>query len=119
MVLTAQAYMPQASQRPKSYYTSSGMLSKQDQQDPKKVGTLFEAMFFQMILKEMRNGELAEPLFNSPAMKMQREMYDDELAMQLAQKGDLGIGKMIEEYIARQSPNEEKTSLGLLKEVRG
>ncbi len=110
---TLNAYMPHKGATASSYYSSQDLLSGAKKKDPKEVGQMFESMFYQMILKEMRQGELSKGLFDSSAMQMQQEMWDNELAQKLGQRGDLGIVRMVEEYIERKTTASQP--LGLLK----
>ena len=79
-------------------YHDASLLSSLDKSDPKKIGGLFEAMFYRMIFKEMRNSSLGDPLASSFNSQQVREMHDDELANQLGAQGHLGVVKMIEDY---------------------
>ena len=78
--------------------------------DPKKVAGMFEALFYQMMLSQMREASFGDPLFDSAATRQVQGMLDDEMANQLGQSGDLGIADMMMEMIEKQ-----QTPSGLLK----
>jgi Rod binding domain-containing protein len=64
--------------------------------NPEKLANQFEAYFYRILLKEMRNSSLDEnTLFNSNEMNHLRQLQDEELAGLLGAQGKLGIKKMI------------------------
>ena len=54
----------------------------------------FEALFLQMMLKSMRQ-TTGGTLLDGPQSEMYRDLYDQQLALHLARKGAIGIGKMV------------------------
>jgi len=100
-----------------NYYSSGSPLSADDKKDPRKVGVLFESLFYQMMLKEMRSSQLEESVFDGPESKTYKEMWDNELALQLAERGELGVADMVAQFIQeRQGSTKE---LGMLKDQGG
>jgi peptidoglycan hydrolase FlgJ len=62
----------------------------------KEVAAQFESLFIQMMLKSMREASPAEDeIFNSDAMKQYRDMMDQQLALDMARKGGVGLADHI------------------------
>ncbi len=55
----------------------------------------FEALFMQTMLKNMRAGQLAEPLFGGEQHKMYVEMMDQQFAIEMASGRGLGFADML------------------------
>ena len=56
-----------------------------------KVAEQFEAVFLQMMLKSMRQASLGEGLFDSDQTKLYQEMFDQQIALDMAKKRQAGI----------------------------
>ncbi len=63
----------------------------------------FEALFVQMVLKQMRQASQGDPLFTSDQARFYREMYDRQLALHLAEQGGLGIADMLVAQLSDRS----------------
>ena len=61
----------------------------------KEVATQFEAMFIQMMLKSMRDAVPKGGLFNSNDMETYTEMADQQIAINLAKSGGIGLAEVI------------------------
>ena len=61
----------------------------------REVASQFEALFMQTLLKNMRAGQLAEPLFDSDQHEMYLDMMDRELALEMARGRGLGFAEML------------------------
>jgi len=59
----------------------------------------FEAIFLNMMLKQMREASFGDPLFDSEAGDSYRSMFDQQLALNLSENGSLGIAKLIERQL--------------------
>ena len=59
----------------------------------------FEAIFLNMMLKQMREASFGDPLFDSDAGDSYRSMFDQQLALNLSENGSLGIAKLIERQL--------------------
>lgn len=59
------------------------------------VAQQFEAMFLNMIFKEMRDGKLAEDVLGGDGEEMYQELHDKQLAIHLAQTNSIGIADML------------------------
>lgn len=55
----------------------------------------FEALFLQQMLKSMRTASLGNGMFQSEQMEFYRDMYDQQIATDLAAKEVLGISQLI------------------------
>lgn len=78
-----------------------------------KVAAQFESMFMQMMLKTMRQASLTEDsLFNSQTMEKYRTMYDEQLSVNLAEAGGIGLAAEIKRQLAgKQNPVTQNKSL--------
>jgi flagellar protein FlgJ len=65
------------------------------EQAAKEVATQFEAMFIQMMLKSMRDAVPKGGLFNSNDMETYTEMADQQIAINLAKSGGIGLADVI------------------------
>lgn len=69
----------------------------------------FEALFMQMLLKSMREAQPADDPFSSPQSDTYRDMFDQQLAINLSKNGALGIAGMLERQLGGAAPPEQKT----------
>ena len=69
-----------------------------------EVGQKFEAMFVQMIFKSMREASapMKDDLFGSSNVDSYEQMYHQELAQVMAQRGDLGMGEWLADQVTGQ-----------------
>lgn len=91
-----------------SYYTQN-LSSKEMKDDPKKLGGMFEAIFYRMIFDQVRKASLDEEMFDSSALQQVRQMQDDEMAQVLGAQGHLGISDMITKYIDNVEPQNQNS----------
>lgn len=61
----------------------------------RQVAGQFEALFMQMMLKSMRDASWQDDLFNSEQGDMYRDMFDQQLAINLSQASGLGLADML------------------------
>ena len=69
-----------------------------NQHDPKtirKVASQFESIFIGMMLKSMRKAKLSEGIFDSSQSDMYRDIADQQMAINLANHGGLGLQDVI------------------------
>jgi flagellar protein FlgJ len=59
----------------------------------------FEAMFIQTMLKSMREATLTENPFESEQMRMYQDLFDKQIAMDLASRGELGVTDLIAKHL--------------------
>jgi len=55
----------------------------------------FEALFIQMLLKNMRQASQGDELLGGSEVEMSRDMYDKQLSIELSKNGALGIGDLM------------------------
>jgi flagellar protein FlgJ len=80
-------------------------IAKQDQGTAlKEVAKQFEAIFVQMLLKQMREASPGDPLFAGEQMKFYQEMHDQQLAVHLAERGGIGLADMLVAQLGRSLP---------------
>jgi len=100
--------MDYASAQVANYNNFEGLASlrAQAQQDQgeavDKVAEQFEGMFLHMMLKEMRKTVPESVFFDSPSMKLFQDMQDQQVALDLAEEGPLGLANMLKANIAQQ-----------------
>ena len=75
-----------------------------------EVASQFESIFLQQMLKSMRDATVKSDLFDSSQMETYQSMADQQLALQLAEQGGIGLARMMVEQM--------QTS-GLVDEAKG
>ncbi|MEN3112157.1 flagellar assembly peptidoglycan hydrolase FlgJ [Uliginosibacterium paludis] len=65
----------------------------------KAVAKQFEAMFMQIVMKSMRDSVPDDGIFGSESTKFYQSLADQQLVMQMAQKGGLGLAEVIERQL--------------------
>jgi peptidoglycan hydrolase FlgJ len=65
-----------------------------------EVAKQFESLFVTMMMKTMRESMPEDSLFNGAGMKNYQEMYDQQLALNLSNKGGLGLASVIERQLS-------------------
>ena len=93
-----------------SVYTDfSGLadLKRQAREDSpeaiRAVARQFEAVFIQMMLKSMREASLGDSLLDGPDMDNYTSLYDQQLALEIAQGPGLGFSKTLFEQLGGQA----------------
>jgi peptidoglycan hydrolase FlgJ len=61
----------------------------------KQVASQFEALFMHMMLKSMREASFGDDLFGSEQSNFYRDMYDQQLSMNLAKKQGMGLADVL------------------------
>lgn len=99
----------------------SNLRRKAQQNSPEAVreaAKQFEAVFIQMMLKSMRDASPGDGgLLDNDQTRLYRDMFDQQIALTLAQKGQLGLGDAIARQLAGDqaaapTPPTSPTSLG-------
>ena len=67
----------------------------------------FEALFLQQMLKSMRTASLSDGMFQSEQTEFYRDMYDQQIAADLAQKEVLGISQLINRQLGGVDPAQQ------------
>ena len=86
--------------------TSSSSIEAKQQQVAKQ----FEALFLQMMLKQMRESGPQNPLFNSQADKMWQSLTDEQMALNMASGGGIGLAKSLLAEMQKQNPSADSLS---------
>ncbi|MFP4335300.1 MAG: flagellar assembly peptidoglycan hydrolase FlgJ [Wenzhouxiangella sp.] len=69
-----------------------------DPQATRETAQQFEALFIQLMLKSMRDAGIKSELFNSSQMDRYMELYDRQIALDMARNGGIGLAdEMVEQ----------------------
>ncbi|MGD0961681.1 MAG: flagellar assembly peptidoglycan hydrolase FlgJ [Methylomonas sp.] len=100
---------------PSSVYTDFDSLAKLklNAREPtpeviKQVANQFEALFLSMMLKSMRQAKLADGIMDSQQSDFYRDMYDQQLAVQLAGNPGFGLAEFILKQIGPKNARNDK-----------
>ena len=79
-------------------------LKTQSREDPtaalKEVSKQFESLFVNMMMKAMRDTLPKDGLMGGPDVQTYQEMFDQQLALDLSNKGALGLASVIERQLS-------------------
>ena len=67
-----------------------------------EVARQFEAVMISMMIKNLRKTGMEDPIFNSQAMESYRDMYDQQLAMDLSKGPGIGLAEAIVRQLQHQ-----------------
>lgn len=70
-----------------------------------KVAKQFEALFLQMLLKNMRAASSGDQLFDSDSSLFYRDMYDKQLALDLSKNSKIGLADLIVKQLGGDPSN--------------
>ncbi|MBI2802766.1 MAG: flagellar assembly peptidoglycan hydrolase FlgJ [Gammaproteobacteria bacterium] len=73
--------------------------SKDPQAALKKVAKEFEAMFVQLMLQSARNATPQDGVFESNETGLYREMFDNQIALSVAERGALGFAELLQRQV--------------------
>ena len=105
------AYEPSAVYTDLTSLTSLRAQAKTDRNAAiKTAAKQFESMFLQMMLKQMRAASFGDPIFDSQASDTYRSMFDQQLALNLSERGSLGIAKLIERQLGADTGNVQEAN---------
>jgi len=76
----------------------------------REVAGQFEALFIQMMLKSMRDANLAEGLLDSQHSRTYQSMYDKQIAIDLSKQQGLGLADMMVRQLSRSAEFESGDS---------
>ena len=68
---------------------------EQDANTMREVARQFESIFTKMMLESMRSASFGDPLFGSDQSDQYRDMFDDQMAVQLTQGRGIGLADML------------------------
>jgi flagellar protein FlgJ len=106
--------MMQATNSPDVYtdFSSLTALRKDARKDPeavlRKVARQFESLYIKMMLKSMRDASFGDPIFDSDNSKMYRDMFDNQLAIDMSDHGGIGLANMLVRQLQRYVPGDHK-----------
>ncbi len=83
--------------------------SRQDDIALEEAAKQFEAMFLQMVLKQMRQASPGDPIFDSDRSRFYQEMHDKQLALHLSEGGSVGIADMIVRQLGGRIGTQERS----------
>ncbi len=63
----------------------------------------FEGIFFQMMLKSMRDATVKSDLFDSDQMETYQQMFDQQLSLDLSHQGGLGLADILMQQLSPQT----------------
>lgn len=69
----------------------------------KEVARQFESLFLRMMLKSMREASEGDELFDSHEGGMYRDMFDDQIAVDMSGKGSLGLADLLVRQLSRKA----------------
>ena len=78
-----------------SHDNNTSKLKEKNSQDLKNVAEQFESIFVHQMLKQARQGKLAEGIFNSEAQDTFNNMLDIEYSQILSKKNNFGIAEAL------------------------
>ncbi|MEM7280088.1 MAG: glucosaminidase domain-containing protein [Pseudomonadota bacterium] len=85
----------------------------------KEVARQFESLFAHMLLKNVRSASLGDTLFDSKQSKFFRDMYDQQMSMELTKGRGLGLAdtlvKQLEQYVP---PDQTKIGSASISESK-
>jgi flagellar protein FlgJ len=91
-------------------FSSLTTLRKDARKDPqaslRKVARQFESLYVKMMLKSMRDASPGDPLFDSDNSKIYRDMFDNQLAIQMSDHGGIGLADMLVRQLQRYVPGD-------------
>ena len=88
----------------------------------REVAGQFEALFVEMMLKNMREASLGDPLFgDSDQHEMYQGMFDQQLAVEMASGKGIGLAEMLVRQLGGEAPPATGTqdSFGIPATLRG
>ncbi len=91
------------------YTDFSGLkeLSAKAQKEPDaaalEVAQQFESIFIELMMKSMRDATPQDSLFSSDQMEAYQDIFDKQLAVDMAASGGLGLAEIIQRQIASAS----------------
>ena len=85
------------------------LLQKKDNKDLETVANQFESLFVYQMLKQARQGKLAEGIFSSEAQDTFNNMLDIEYSQILSNKNNFGIAEaLIQQFQSHLHPKKAK-----------
>lgn len=98
------------SARPSGYHDFGGLAGLRGEAAQGSDGALhetakqFETYFIQQVMKTMRDSIEKSELTDNPDADMFQDLMDKEVAAKMAERGSLGLARMIEQTMAQRMP---------------
>lgn len=112
----------QSSALSQTYTDFSGLneMRAQARVDPqaslKQVAKQFEGIFIQMMLKSMRDASMGDAIFDSDQSKLYRDMFDKQVALDMASSKGIGIADSLVRQLSKSVPSNGQSEIPSLKE---
>lgn len=74
----------------------------------KQVAKQFEGIFIQMMLKSMRDASMGDAIFDSDQSELYRDMFDKQVALDMANSKGIGIADSLVRQLGRNTPDKTK-----------
>ena len=74
----------------------------------KQVAKQFEGIFIQMMMKSMRDASMGDEIFDSDQSKLYRDMFDKQVALDMANSKGIGIADSLVRQLGRNKPDQSK-----------
>ncbi len=95
----------------------TSLRTRADQSDPavlREAASQFEALFIQTMMKNMRDSELAEPIFGqSDQHQLYQDMMDQQLSLEMASGRGIGLADMLVRQLGGEPASAPVTPSGL------
>ncbi len=92
-------------------------LKREATEDPAKallpVAKQFESLYLQMMLKSMRAAVPESDLFSDESGKAYRDMFDNQLSVNLAEQGGIGLAKVMVKQLTPAPQSAQTLALRL------
>ena len=73
----------------------------------KQVAKQFEGIFIQMMLKSMRDASMGDEIFDSDQSKLYRDMFDKQVALDMASNKGIGIADSLVRQLSKTMPKKD------------
>lgn len=70
----------------------------------REVAHQFESLFLRMMLKSMREASSGDPYFDSNEGGMYRDMFDDQVAVDMSARGGMGLADILVQQLSKYVP---------------
>lgn len=94
-----------------------GRVQNPSEEDLAEVAKQFEAIFVEMMLKQMRSATPGEEMFSSNGEDTYRSLFDRQMAVQMASNEGMGLAPMIEGQLRRNAGFETNQIQGGPREL--
>ena len=75
----------------------------------KQVAKQFEGIFIQMMLKSMRDASMGDDIFDSDQSKLYRDMFDKQIALDMASGKGIGIADSLVRQLGKTIPSDKSS----------